>query len=148
MSEHVEPPLVNVVLNRSYASRRDVIEAIGEVMVASAAVTAPYVEGMLRKEEQGSTVVTAEVALPHGTRDVKHAVLRNVLVVAPIPDGVDWAPGQRVRLAIGFAGLGDAAHLRLLGGLARVLSDERLVARLKAATDAEAVALCLREIEA
>ena len=147
MSRNVEAPLVHVVLNRSYATRRDVIEAIGEVMVASAAVTAAYVDGMLRKEEQGSTVVTAEVALPHGTRDVKEAVRRNILVVVPIPDGVEWTPGQRVRLAIGFAGLGDAAHLRLLGGLARVLSDEHLVARLKTATDADDVALCLREIE-
>ena len=134
-----ETPFVEIILNRSYGSRRDVIEAIGDVMLASAAVTPPYVDGMLRKEEQGSTVVTAEVALPHGTSDVKHAVLRNAIVVAPIPEGIDWTPAQRVRLAIGFAGVGDQAHVRLLGALARVLSDEQLVARLKAATKTDDV---------
>jgi mannitol/fructose-specific phosphotransferase system IIA component len=129
-----ETPFVEIILNRSYASRRDVIEAIGDVMLASASVTAPYVDGMLRKEEQASTVVTAEVALPHGTSDVKHAVLRNAIVVVPIPDGIEWTPSQRVRLAIGFAGVGDQAHVRLLGALARILSDDQLVARLKTAT--------------
>lgn len=135
MTTEGKAPLVQVIVNGSYASKREVIEAIGDVMVASAAVTTSYVEGMLRKEEQGSTVVTAEVALPHGTHDVRDAVLRNAVVVVPIPAGIEWAPGQRVRLAIGFAGTGDQAHLRLLGALARVLSDDETVARLKAATE-------------
>lgn len=133
-------PLVDVIFDRSYASRREVIEAIGDVLLASAAVEPAYVDGMLRKEEQGSTVVTAEVALPHGTSDVKHAVLRNALVIVPIPQGVEWTPGQRVRLAIGFAGTGDDAHLRLLAAVARILSDEHLVSRLKTATEARDVA--------
>lgn len=130
-----QPALVEVILNRSYASRREVIEAIGDVLVASSAVTPAYVDGMLRKEEQGSTLVTAEVALPHGTNDVKHAVLRNALVIVPIPAGVEWAPGQCVRLAVGFAGVGDQAHLRLLAVVARVLSDEAMLSQLKTATE-------------
>jgi mannitol/fructose-specific phosphotransferase system IIA component len=135
-----DTPLVHVIFNRSYATRREVIEAIGDVLLAWSAVTPAYVEGMLRKEEQGSTVVTSEVALPHGTNDVKHAVLRNALVVVPIPEGVEWGPGQRVRLAIGFAGAGDQAHLRLLAAVAHVVSDEHLVSRLKTATEARDVA--------
>jgi mannitol/fructose-specific phosphotransferase system IIA component len=137
-----------VILNRSYASRREVIEAIGDVMLASAAITPAYVEGMLRKEEEGATIVTAEVALPHGTHDVKHAVLRNVVVVVPIPDGVDWMPGRRVRLAIGVAGAGDQEHLRLLNGVARALSNEQIVARVKAATTHNDVTDFLAELNA
>lgn len=135
MMAQSEAPLVEVILNRSYASKREVIEAIGDLMVGSAAVTAPYVEGMLRKEEQGSTVVTAEVALPHGTSDVKHAVRRNAVVIVPIPNGVEWTPGQQVRLAIGFAGAGDQGHLRVLAAVARLLADEQMVSRLKTATE-------------
>jgi mannitol/fructose-specific phosphotransferase system IIA component len=141
-----EAPLVEVILHGSYASKREVIEAIGDLMVASAAVTAPYVEGMLRKEEQGSTVVTAEVALPHGTNDVKHAVRRNAIVIVPIPNGVEWAPGQRVRLAIGVAGAGDQGHLRVLAAVARVLADEQMVSRLKTATERIDVADVLRHL--
>ena len=130
-----EPPIVEVLPPRSYASKGAVIEAIGAVMIGAAAVTRAYVDGMLRKELEANTVVAAEVALPHGTADVRGAVLRNVLVIAPIPGGVEWNPEKPVRLAIGFAGTGDQAHLRLLGSVARVLADEDLLDRLKNGND-------------
>ena len=147
MTRSSDAPVVEAILNRSYASRRDVIVAIGDAMLASAAITPSYVDGMLRKEELGGTIVTAEVALPHGTHDVKHAVLRNAVVVVPIPEGIEWTPGRRVRLAIGVAGASDRAHLRLLGAVGRVLSDEQTVTRLKAATTPQDVADVLRELE-
>jgi mannitol/fructose-specific phosphotransferase system IIA component len=140
VSAAVEPPIVRVLPGRAYESTRAVIEAIGEVMIAAGAVTAAYVDGMLRKETAAPTVVTSDVALPHGTADVRSAVLRNVLVVAPIPAGLDWAPDRPVHLAIGFAGNGDEAHLRLMATVARVLSDEARVARLKRGGDALALA--------
>jgi PTS system mannitol-specific IIC component len=142
----IDTPLVRVIAGRSFASRREVIDAIGDVLVASSSVTPAYVEGMHRKEEQGGTIVTAEVALPHGTGDVKQAVLRNAIVVVPIPRGVEWAGGKRVRLVIGFAGVGDRAHLRLIAALARALSDDGLVSRLKAATDAREVSVLLEPV--
>ena len=131
MRLRVEPPVVQVLPPHTYASKRQVIEAIGDAMVRARAVAPDYVAGMLEKEQAASTIVTAEVALPHGTAGVRDAVLRNVLVVAPIPDGIEWVPGQQVRLAIGFAGTGDEGHLRLLSSVARVLGDEVLVNRLK-----------------
>jgi mannitol/fructose-specific phosphotransferase system IIA component len=109
-------------------------------MLGADAVSRAYVDGMLRKELQGSTMVTSEVALPHGTADVRGEVLRNVLVIAPIVGGVEWVPDCDVRLAIGFAGTGDDAHLRLLGSVARVLSDAALLERLKAGDDTSALA--------
>ena len=133
MSVSIQPPIVRLLQPRAYASRQEVIEAIGAVMIDVAAVTPAYVAGMLRKEHEASTIVTAGVALPHGTADVRDAVLRNVLVVAAIPGGVEWRSGQQVSLAIGFAGTGDDAHLRLLGSVARVLADDELVSRLKSA---------------
>jgi len=131
----VEPPTVQILEQHTFASKRAVIEAIGEAMLRVSAVTPAYIDGMLRKEEQANTIVTPEVALPHGTADVRDAVLRNSLVIAAIPEGLEWASGQRVRLAIGFAGTGDDAHLRLLASVARVLSDEDLLGRLKAGTN-------------
>ena len=139
MNVQIERPLVQVLEQRTYASKRAVIDAIGDALVKLAAVTPAYVDGMWRKEQERSTIVTTEVALPHGTADVRGEVMRNALVVAPIPHGVEWSPGQRVRLAIGFAGTGDAAHLRLMSTVARVLADEAVVARLKNASDMPAV---------
>jgi mannitol/fructose-specific phosphotransferase system IIA component len=102
---------------------------------------------MLRKEQQASTIVTAEVALPHGTADVRAAVRRNALVIAPIPDGVEWAPGRCVRLAIGVAGTGDESHMRLLASVARVLSNDQRLAQLKSADAAAPIAAWFDETE-
>lgn len=143
MTAPAEPPIVEVLPARAYASKMAVIEAIGDAMIGAAAVTPAYVDGMLRKELEASTLVTAEVALPHGTAEVRAAVLRNVLVVAPISGGVEWTPGTPVRLAIGFAGTGDEAHLRLLGAVARVLADDALVEALKRGRDTRRVAALL-----
>ena len=131
------------LLRGSYASKRDVIQAIGDAMLAAGAVTPAYVEGMLRKEEQGSTMVMPEVALPHGTNDVRAEVRRNAVVVVPVPLGVEWAPGTRVRLAIGFAGTGAQGHLQLMGAIARALSNAQLLSRLKTATSEQDVAAVL-----
>ena len=139
MNVQAERPIVEVVAPRPYPTKQAVIEAIGEVMVGAGAVTTAYVEAMGRKELDNATLVAPEVALPHGTADSRSAVRSNILVVVPIPDGVEWTPGKTVRLAIGFAGTGDAAHLRLMASVARVLSDTQLVERLKAG-DVENVA--------
>ena len=140
MTAVIQPPLVEVLPPRAYASKQDVIEAIGDVMMGADAVTRAYVDGMLRKELQGSTMVTREVALPHGTADVRGDVRRNVLVIAPIAGGVAWVPDADVRVAIGFAGTGDEAHLQLLGSVARVLSDAALLERLKTGDDSSSLA--------
>jgi mannitol/fructose-specific phosphotransferase system IIA component len=140
VTDLIEPPIVEVLPPRAYGSKRAVIEAIGGVMIGAGAVTRAYVDGMLRKELEASTLVTADVALPHGTADVRSGVLRNVLVIAPISGGVEWVPDTPVRLAIGFAGTGDEAHLRLLGSVARVLADDGLLERLKAGGDTRRLA--------
>lgn len=135
-----DPPIVEVLSPRPYPSKRAVIEAIGGVMIGAAAVEPAYVEGMLRKERDAATLVMEDVALPHGTADVRSTVLRNVLVIAPILGGVEWVADKRVRLAIGFAGTGDDEHLRLLGSVARVLADDLLRERLKAGGDTAGLA--------
>jgi mannitol/fructose-specific phosphotransferase system IIA component len=140
VSPPVESPIVKMLPARGYDSKRAVIEAIGNIMIGTGAVTEAYVDGMLRKEQEGSTVVTSDVALPHGTADVRTAVLRNVLVIAPITPAIEWSPQRPVQLAIGLAGTGDEAHLRLLGAVARVLADDALLARLKSGNDTASVA--------
>ena len=121
----------HVLLNRKFASKQEVIRAIGEIMVRSGEVTPRYVLGMLEKEDQYSTWITEGVALPHGTNQVKSEVLRNSVVVAQIPDGVEWGNGKTVHVAIGLAGTGNEAHLKLLAALAGVLQHRANVERLR-----------------
>jgi mannitol/fructose-specific phosphotransferase system IIA component len=131
----VEDGDVHVLLGRRFASREEVLRAIGEVMLSSGAVSPRYVEGMFEKEARFGTWVTDDVALPHGTNEVKREVLRDCMVLVQMPEAVDWGPGRRVRLAIGFAGRGDDRHLRLLGALARVLQSSGEMARLRETGD-------------
>jgi len=124
-------PPDHVLLNRKFASKQEVIRAIGEIMVRCGEVTPRYVLGMLEKEDQYSTWITEGVALPHGTNQVKCEVLRSSVVVAQIPDGVEWGNGKTVHVAIGLAGTGNEAHLKLLAALAAVLQHRANVERLR-----------------
>jgi mannitol/fructose-specific phosphotransferase system IIA component len=129
----------HVLLNRRPATKEDVIREIGEVLLASGAVTPRYVAGMFEKEKQYSTWLTDGVALPHGTSEVKREVLRSAVVVAQIPGGVDWGGGNIVHVAFGVAGKGDE-HLALLATIAAALEDERTVGRLRSsATEQEVI---------
>jgi mannitol/fructose-specific phosphotransferase system IIA component len=125
----------HVLLGQASSSRRDVVQAIGDVMLARGEVTPRYVEGMFRKEEAFGTWVTEGVAMPHGTNDVKGEVLRNSVVVVQTPEGVDWGQGKIVYLAIGFAGRGDDEHVKLMTSIARVLQDKNLMSQLRTTTD-------------
>jgi len=121
----------HVLLNRKFASKQEVIRAIGEVMVRCGEVTPRYVLGMLEKEDQYSTWITEGVALPHGTNEVKSEVLRNSVVVVQIPGGVEWGDGKTVHVAIGLAGTGNQEHLKVLAALAEVLQHRANVERLR-----------------
>ena len=121
----------HVLLNRKFASKQEVIRAIGEIMVRCGEVTPRYVLGMLEKEDQYSTWITEGVALPHGTSEVKSEVLRNSVVVVQIPNGVEWGNGKTVHVAIGLAGTGNEEHLKVLAALAGVLQDRANVERLR-----------------
>ncbi len=129
-----------MLLGREFASKEEVIEAIGAVMVRAGDVAPAYARGMIEKEQQYSTWVTEGVALPHGTNEVKNQVLRNALVVVQLPRGVDWGGGKTVYVAIGFAGRGDDQHIGLLSTLAGVLQNPENITRLRsAAKDIEVI---------
>ncbi len=128
----------HILLNRRPAVKEDVIREIGEVLVASGAVTPRYAAAMLDKERQHSTWLTDGVALPHGTNVAKCEVLRSAVVVAQMPDGVDWGGGNVVYVAFGVAGKGDE-HLGLLAAIAGALQDEQTVARLRRCTSEQEV---------
>jgi mannitol/fructose-specific phosphotransferase system IIA component len=137
MSHILEPD--HVLLNRRFASKHEVIQAIGELMIRAGDVGAGYARAMHDKEDQYSTWITEGVALPHGTNESKSEVLRNSVVIVQIQDGVDWGKGKIVHLAIGLAGTGSQEHLKLLAQLAGVLQDPANVERLRAAASAEEI---------
>jgi mannitol PTS system EIIA component len=119
-----------VFLGQEYPTKEEVVRAIGNIMLAAGDVTPRYVEGMLEKEDKFGTWVSENIALPHGTNEVKSEIVRNSVVVMQMPKGVNWGDGKLVRLAIGLASKGDQEHLTLLSQLAGVLIHTKYVETL------------------
>jgi PTS system fructose-specific IIC component len=106
------------------------------------------VAAALRREEQGTTGLGEEIAIPHAKTD---AVTAPVVGFARSAEGVEWGSldGTKARLvfmiAVPRAAAGDE-HLRILALLSRKLMDAGFRERLTAAPDEAAVLDVLREI--
>ncbi|RPF33954.1 fructose-specific PTS transporter subunit EIIC [Streptomyces sp. TLI_185] len=102
----------------------------------------------LRREEQGTTGLGEEIAIPHAKTD---AVTAPVVGFARSDEGVEWGSmdGTKARLvfmiAVPEAAAGDE-HLRILALLSRKLTDAGFRERLTAARDERAVLGVLSEI--
>lgn len=102
----------------------------------------------LRREEQGSTGLGEEIAIPHAKTD---AVTAPVVGFARSAEGVEWGSldGTKARLvfmiSVPEAAAGDE-HLRILALLSRKLMDPGFRERLIAAPDEGAVLEVLSEV--
>ncbi len=137
----------HVLLAQRFATKQEVVKAIGEVFIRCGDTTPRYTEAMQRKEEEFNTCIAEGIALPHGTSEVRDQVLRSAVVVVQLPKGVDWGEGRIVYLAFGLAGRGDKQHLGLMAALARVLQDPANVTRLRATRDVNEVLSILDQQE-
>jgi PTS system fructose-specific IIC component len=106
------------------------------------------VRAALAREEQGTTGLGEEIAIPHAKSD---AVTSPVVGFARSAQGVEWGSldGTKAKLifmiTVPEAAAGDE-HLRILAMLSRKLMDTEFRERLTAAPDETAVLSVLREI--
>ena len=135
----------SVVLTGSATSRDGAITEAGELLVATGAVDAAYVEAMHERERSVSTHMGNLLAIPHGTNEAKSLVHRTELSFVRYPEPLDWG-GKPVEFVIGIAGAGKE-HLALLGRIAQVFLDEDQVARLRAAQSPEDVTAVLDSVQ-
>ena len=92
-----------------------------------------YKEGILAREQMGTTAIGMEVAIPHAKSE---AVKAPALTAITVPGGVDYeAPdGQPCKLLFMIAATTDGdVHLEVLARLMQTLMDESFTAKLKAA---------------
>lgn len=98
--------------------------------------TAVYKEGILKREEMGTTAIGMEIAIPHAKSD---AVKAPALTAITVADGVDYgAPdGAPCKLLFMIAATTDGdVHLEVLARLMQMLMDEEFTAKLKSAKTA------------
>ena len=98
---------------------------------------AAYKDGILKREEMGTTAIGMEVAIPHAKSE---AVKAPALSAITVPGGVDYgAPdGADCKLIFMIAATLDGdVHLEVLARLMQMLMDESFTAQLKAAKNAD-----------
>ncbi len=128
----------NIVLNVSVNTKEDAIKMTGEKLVERGYVESSYIEKMLEREELTSTYMGNFVAIPHGTEEGKQSVKESGIAILQVPNGVEFGPGNEVKLLIGIAGK-DNEHLDILSQIAIVCSEEENVEKIVAATTAEEI---------
>ncbi|MFI0732986.1 fructose-specific PTS transporter subunit EIIC [Streptomyces sp. NPDC021225] len=127
------------------------IREMAELLAASGKVAdvPELVRAALAREEQGTTGLGEEIAIPHAKTD---AVTEPVVGFARAPEGIEWGAldGTKAKLvfmiAVPEAAAGDE-HLRILALLSRKLMSAEFRERLLGAADEVAILRVLGEIE-
>ncbi|WP_432252408.1 fructose-specific PTS transporter subunit EIIC [Streptomyces sp. HNM1019] len=126
------------------------IREMASLLAATGKVTdtAELVRAAFAREDQGTTGLGEEIAIPHAKTD---AVTAPVVGFARSPEGIEWGAPDRTRarlvfmIAVPEADAGDE-HLRILALLSRKLMDAGFRERLLEAGDVEGILGVLRGI--
>jgi phosphocarrier protein FPr len=124
----------NVQLNSRARNKEEAIRAAGRVLIEAGNIEPGYVESMLGREKQANTYLGNGIAIPHGMKEDRELILNTGVSIVQVPDGVEWNPGQTVRLVVGIAARSDE-HLGILSALTDVLDDPIKAERLAQTND-------------
>lgn len=125
-------------LQATATDKKDAIRQAGELLVSSGCVDAPYVDGMLAREETMSTYLGNGVSIPHGEFDDRSYIKQTGISVLQLPHGVEWEDGEKAFLVIGIAASKDE-HVGVLANLAEAIEDEVVTQRLINTLDPEEI---------
>jgi phosphocarrier protein FPr len=114
--------------------KQDAIRQAGELLVQGGCVEAPYVRGMLAREQTMSTYLGNGVSIPHGQHEDLALVRRTGISVLQVPAGVEWEPGELAYLVIGIAATSNE-HVGVLANLAEIIEDPEAAERFARTTD-------------
>lgn len=127
----------NILTGLPSESKEEAILRAGHLLEAAGYVDPGYAASMLEREKIVTTYIGMGLAIPHGASETKALVRNSGIVVLQYPDGVDFG-GEKARLVIGIAGVGDA-HLDILAKISSSLDDEEVLERLSVTSDPEEI---------
>lgn len=127
-------------LHPGSATKDEALHEAAALLEGAGAVTSEYLATMQAREALVSTSMGNGLAIPHGTKETKDAILASAVSFARYDGGVDW-DGDPVTFVVGIAGRGDE-HLEILSQFSLAFAADDDIARLRdAATPAEVRAL-------
>jgi multiphosphoryl transfer protein len=119
-------------------SKEDAIRQVGELLAARGCIQPGYIDSMLARETQANTYLGNSIAIPHGQPAKRDLIVTTGIAVLQVPAGVEWNPGEVVRLVVGIAAKSDE-HLQILTNLTHVLDDPAAVQALVDTDDARVI---------
>src|SRR5271165_2962720 len=96
----IQLTLKDIRLHARPRNKEEAIRAAGQVLVEAGNIAPGYIESMLGREQQANTYLGNGIAIPHGMPKDRELIHRTGVSVVQVPDGVEWNPGQTVRLVV------------------------------------------------
>ena len=140
----------SILLNASPKNKAEAIDLLVDLQVKGGKITdrEAYKQGILAREENGSTAVGEGIAIPHAKNA---AVKAPSLAAMTVPDGVDYEAlddePSNLLFMIAAPSDGGDVHLEVLSRLMVILMDEDFRAKLLAAKSKEAFLQVIDEME-
>lgn len=126
----------NIKINCTPKAKVDIIREIGTMFYEQGYTSEAYIQAMVDKEEVFNTNIGNAIAIPHGVEAARSEIKKTGMILQTYPLGVDWGNGEKVKVVIGIAAVGDE-HLDVLTKIAMTLSDEAEVEHLLSMTEEE-----------
>lgn len=138
-----------IIVKASASNWKEAIEVTGEALVKTGAVEPRYIPAMMRfKEEFGPYIVIAPgIAIPHARPEdgVKRLCLCLMTLKKPVKFGSKH--NDPVDLVIAFGAVDNKQHLKVLAQLAKLLSNNDDVKRIREAKRKEEILDILHKYE-
>lgn len=128
----------DIRLKATAASKADAIRQAGQLLVDNGHIQPGYIDSMLARETQANTYLGNGIAIPHGQPQQRDLIAVTGISVVQVPEGVEWNPGEVVRLVVAIAARSDE-HLQILTNLTHVLDDAGAVNQLAATDDPQLI---------
>lgn len=104
------------------------------------------VENLLRREEENSTGIGNQIAIPH---TIDKNIKKTVCLLGQIPGGVEFESMDNKKVLIAFMLVSPpglmSEHIRLLSRIARVIKDPKIVEMLSVASKEEILKIITNE---
>ncbi|HKY68531.1 MAG TPA: PTS sugar transporter subunit IIA, partial [Acidimicrobiales bacterium] len=120
------------------SSKAEAIGLAADLLARAGHIDPAYEQSMLGREKVANTYLGEGIAIPHGMLKDRELIRSTGLAVVQVPGGVEWNPGEKVRLVVGIAAASDE-HLQILANLTRVLADPALVDELATTDDPDLI---------
>ena len=92
----------HICLDFECTTIEEAIRKAGDLLVQCGCIKPPYIDGMIRREQEHSTHIDFGVMIPHGTEDTLDCVISPGISILKISNGVPYH-GTMITMVIGIA---------------------------------------------